>query len=131
MTKFKLFIGYFGNGASIANSAVMESGDYKNIGHISEAGNIKLYVNDNYIPAADMDKIQAVAARHKSQTIDRLNKVLTASKYHSFERGYSDLLEECLNYTPYNDFSGLLEELRGLDQEGKKAALIDYYIKHF
>lgn len=131
MHKFNLFIGYLGNGATIANSAVMESGDYKTIGHISTAGNIKLYVKPGYIPASDMEKIQEVADSHRTQTIDRLNLTLTPSKHHSFERGYSDLLEECLNYTPYIDFEALLNNLHGVDQESKKELLIDYYLKHF
>lgn len=59
--KFKLFMGCFGNGISIYNSAVTEYGDYKYIAHISETGNIKYYVAADYIPEESKKKIEEAA----------------------------------------------------------------------
>ena len=42
--KFELFYGCLGNGTTVCNKAVEENGDYKKIAHISEGGNIRLYV---------------------------------------------------------------------------------------
>lgn len=55
--KFELFCGCFGNGTTVCNKAVTENGDYKKIAHISEGGNIRLYVAESYIPADEMDEI--------------------------------------------------------------------------
>ena len=74
--KFKLFIGYLGNGATVCNSAVMEGGDYKTIAHISNAGNIKLYVKPGYIPEDAMEEIKKTAADHRKKTEERLALVM-------------------------------------------------------
>lgn len=75
MTKnFELFMGCLGNGTTICNKAVTEQGDYKTIGHISEHGNIKLYVSTDYIPSEAMEKIQEVADVHKQKFLKMWNK---------------------------------------------------------
>lgn len=65
MEKFKLFMCCLGNGITVCNKAVTENGDYKQIAHISEAGNIKLYVSENYIPADAMETIKLSAESQK------------------------------------------------------------------
>ncbi len=52
MKNFDLFLGCLGNGITVCNKAVSEHGDYKRVAHISPAGNIRLYVSADYIPAA-------------------------------------------------------------------------------
>lgn len=83
MEKFDLFVGYFGNGATVCNKAVHDHGDYKKIAHISPAGNIKLFVRPGYIPADAMIKIENIARNHKQKTIDlaieRLNEIISYS----------------------------------------------------
>lgn len=77
---FKLFMGCLGNGTTVCNSAVMENGDYKNIAHISPAGNITFYVHESYIPAEDMTKIRNIAKsdaekfRHDFEMQDELTQ---------------------------------------------------------
>lgn len=129
--KFELFIGYLGNGATVCNKAVYQGGDYKYIAHISNGGNIKLYVDSDYIPAPDMEKIKSVATDHRKKTIDFLNKQLSDSKYHSFEQGFLYLFDQFFDYTPYNEAEGLFNSIRNSDREQQKAAIIDYYLKHF
>lgn len=60
--KFELFMCCLGNGITVCNKAVIENGDYKKIAHISNAGNIKFYVQESYIPATEMDKIKRTAS---------------------------------------------------------------------
>lgn len=123
---FTLFIGYLGNGATVCNSAVYENGDYKHIAHISPAGNIKLYVSADYIPAADMETIKATATRHEQQTRARLERE-TASAY-----GYTRTLDEICNYTPYTVSDALFTTLKscGTDEE-RRAAIIECYMNNF
>ena len=64
---FKLFMGCFGNGTLICNSAVMENGDYKKIAHISNGGNITWYVPENEIPPDDLTIIKDTAKNAKSK----------------------------------------------------------------
>ena len=56
---FQLFGGYLGNGLTLCNKAVEENGDYKTIGHISEAGRVKFYIENpgEYIPDDAMKTI--------------------------------------------------------------------------
>ena len=64
---FELFMGCLGNGTTVCNKAVMENGDYKKIAHISNGGNIQLFVAESYIPVDAMEKIRAVAHRDMEQ----------------------------------------------------------------
>ena len=129
--KFELFIGYLGNGATVCNKAVYSNGDYKTIAHISNAGNIKLYVKPDYIPAAAMARIEKIAADHKNKTIEFINNELTDTKYHSFNDGYFYLLEQIDRYTSYSDVEKLLKDLRGKTNPEKADLIKEYYLLHF
>ena len=74
--KFELFMGCLGNGITVCNKAVIEHGDYKTIAHISNAGNIKFYVNESYIPESDMEKIKK-AAEHNRETFRKNFEMLS------------------------------------------------------
>ena len=65
--KFELFMCCLGNGTTVCNKAVMEHNDYKTIAHISNGGNIKLYVAENYIPESAMQTIKSVAEKSKEE----------------------------------------------------------------
>ncbi len=56
---FELFGACLGNGITLCNKAVTENGDYKTIGHISNAGRIKFYIKnpETYIPDDAMKTI--------------------------------------------------------------------------
>lgn len=79
--KFELFCGCFGNGTTVCNKAVTENGDYKKIAHISEGGNIRLYVAESYIPAAEMKKIKAMANRVKTEFMKRFKTLPEVEQY--------------------------------------------------
>lgn len=61
MAKFELFMGSLGNGLTVCNKAAMEHGDYKQIAHISPAGNIKWYVPVGYVPGPALLRIEHTA----------------------------------------------------------------------
>lgn len=62
MKKFELFMCCLGNGVTVCNKAVEESGDYKAIAHIAECGKVTWYVNPaHYVPENDLLKIQHCA----------------------------------------------------------------------
>lgn len=79
--KFELWFGCFGNGTTVCNKAVEENGDYKKIAHISEGGNIRLYVAESYIPAEAMKKIRAMANRAKAEFMKRFESLPEVEQY--------------------------------------------------
>ena len=89
---FILFGGCLGNGTTLCNKAVMENGDYKVIGHISEGGKIKFFIDnpETYIPDEDMKTIiswsEAAEKKFKEwwftlPDIQRYQKMLDAIPY--------------------------------------------------
>ncbi len=123
--KFKLFIGYLGNGATVCNSAVYENGDYKTIAHISNAGNIKLYVKPGYIPEDAMEEIKKTAADHRKKTEERLALELSS------DYGYSRTLEEIADYTPWAVSDALFKSLKGKERPEKCELIKACYIENF
>ena len=78
---FKLFMCRLGNGITVCNSAVKESGDYKYIAHISNNGKIKYYVSEGYIPIEDMQRIERTAAEQRKTFLNEWNKQSDIKKY--------------------------------------------------
>ena len=81
MKKFELFAGCLGNGITICNKAVMEYGDYKKVAHISNGGNIRLYVTADYIPAEDMEKINRMAEAQRRAFQESFEKLPEMQQY--------------------------------------------------
>ena len=79
--KFELFMCCLGNGVTVCNSAVEESGDYNHIAHISNNGKIKLYVSESYIPVEDMRRIEQAAAEQRKTFLTEWNKQSDIKKY--------------------------------------------------
>ena len=139
--KFELFIGYLGNGATVCNSAVYEHGDYKTIAHISNAGNIKLYVAPDYIPAEAMQKIQETAEEHKKKTLAALDQSLNITKYSKMGAEYAKMqeehergrwLDELSRYLPEDGWRDFWEEYKpAATTEEKNAAIIKYIMLYF
>ena len=61
MKKFDLFIGFFGNGATVYNKTVVEHGDYKKVAHIAECGKITWYAEPGTVPGKDLLRIEHTA----------------------------------------------------------------------
>ena len=79
--KFELFMCCLGNGVTVCNKAVMENNDYKIIAHISECGNIKLYVEKFYIPLKDMEIIQKCADDKKEDFQEKFENLPDIEQY--------------------------------------------------
>ena len=86
MAKFELFMGYLGNGCTVCNKAVMERGDYKQIAHISNAGNIKWYVEPAKIPGDALLRIEHVANAHRENFIKWFDSELADRPAALYER---------------------------------------------
>lgn len=125
MRKFKLFIGYLGNGATVCNSAVIENGDYKTIAHISEAGNIKLRIKPNYIPADAMKSIERTAEQHRQKTNKYLDLMLNDN------HGYYRILDQICDYTPYTVWNTLLNDIKDQDKQTKIELIKNCYFENF
>ena len=83
--KFELWMGDFGNGTICANKAVMEHGDYKTVCRISPTGNITWYVKPDYVPGADLLKIERIAEGYEQKAradLDRSFSVNPAGTYY-------------------------------------------------
>lgn len=79
--KFELFMCCLGNGITVCNKAVMENNDYKHIAHISEGGNIKLYVKESYIPLEDMKTIKKQAENKRKDFQEKFKKLSKSLQY--------------------------------------------------
>lgn len=117
--KFELFMGHIGNGTTVCNKAVMEHGDYKTIAHISPAGNIKLYVNPDYIPPDDMKRIESAAERNRAEFLHRLNLEVKANP--------NDAYFKMLDALPDAVFSEYFENNNGTPAE-RNRKLINLYL---
>lgn len=112
--KFELFYGCLGNGTTVCNKAVTENGDYKKIAHISEGGNIRLYVAESYIPAAEMEKIKAMANRDKAEFMKRFETLPEVEQY-----------GKIIDKVPFQKFMEFAEDKRPLAE--KLPAMREYY----
>lgn len=118
---FELFMGHLGNGTTVCNKAVMEYGDYKTIAHISPAGNIKLYVNPDYIPPDDMKRIESAAERDRAEFLHRLNLEVKANP----NAAYLKMLDSL----PTDVFLSYIENKDGTKEEQSRK-LINLYLAH-
>lgn len=79
--KFELFMGCLGNGITVCNKAVCENSDYKRVAHISNAGNVKLYVKESYIPTEDMQKIKNAAEKQRMDFVKYFENMSELQQY--------------------------------------------------
>ena len=114
-------MGHLGNGTTVCNKAVMEHGDYKTIAHISPAGNIKLYVNPDYIPPDDMKRIESAAERDRAEFLRRLKLEVEANP----NEAYLKMLEAL----PLGVFLFYIENKEGTKEERNKK-LINLYLEN-
>ena len=78
---FDIGMGYLGNGLTVWNRAVEESGDYQTIAHISDEGEIHYYVDG--LPEDVVARIEQAAAQEQQ-------KSLFAASYQMGDRVYLD-----------------------------------------
>ena len=114
MKNFKLWMGRFGNGITVCNSAVEHNGEYKHIAHISENGKIKLYVSEKYIPVEDMQRIEQTAAEQRKTFLTEWNKQPDIRKYEK-------LLDMC-SLSDFMEIAGnkvitLVEKVKRLEEK--------------
>lgn len=122
MANFELFMGCLGNGLTVCNKAVEEHGDYKQIAHISPAGNIKWYIPVTSIPGPALLRIEHTAdAMHQNakQTIERDFAADRARTYYRI-----------LNALPTSAFLSFMRDAKSADDETKMAMLTDLYLEY-
>ena len=64
---FDIGMGYLGNGLTVWNRAVEESGDYQTIAHINDEGEIRYYVDG--LPENVVARIEQAAAREQQKSL--------------------------------------------------------------
>ena len=110
-----------GNGTTLCNKAVYENRDYKTIGHISNAGNIKLYVKPDYIPLKDMERIQNAAANARNDFLVRLDAEIRYRPLVIYER--------MLDTLTTSEFLDFLKAHKDEEIAEKICALIPLYLE--
>jgi len=114
MENFELFMGELGNGLTVCNKAVMEHGDYKQIAHISPAGNIKWYVPCGYVPGPALLRIEHTADAMYHNFKSALERELAADDERMIWRTYWRMMDAL----PY-------DVMRRFNDETKNAAMPD------
>lgn len=112
--KFELWFGCLGNGITVCNKAVEVNGDYKKIAHISNGGNVQLYVPKPYIPADAMEKINAMASRAAAEFHGKFERLSTIQQY-------GRIIDE----VPHKMFMEFVGDKRPLEE--KLPAIREYY----
>ena len=86
MKNFELFMGCLGHGLTVCNKAVMEHNDYKQIAHISPAGNIKWYIPVSSVPGDSLLRIEHAADAMYHNFKSALERDLAADKSRTYFR---------------------------------------------
>ena len=120
--KFELFMGCLGNGTTVCNKAVEEHGDYKHIAHISPAGKITWYVKPDYVPGADLLKIERIAEGYEQKARADLDRSFSANPAGTYYR--------MLDRLPYEQFSEFTDRFKDEPLEIKYTNLIPLYLKN-
>ena len=98
MKKFDIMFCGLGNGLTVCNRASMENGDYKNICHISPAGNITWYVNPGQIPGDDLLRIEHNAHAMEANFRAQLDAMPEIKQYgYLLDRAPASVLLKCLD----------------------------------
>ena len=114
MKNFELFMGELGNGLTVCNKAVEEHGDYKQIAHISPAGNIKWYIPVSSVPGPDLLRIEHTADAMYHNFKSALERELAADDERMIWRTYWRMMDAL----PY-------DVMRRFNDETKNAAMPD------
>lgn len=122
MKNFELFMCCLGNGLTVCNKAVEEHGDYKQIAHISPAGNIKWYVPCGYVPGPDLLRIEHTADAMYHNFKLALERDLVADKARTYFR--------MLDALPYHVYKRFSDETKDEPDETKLEKLTDLYLEY-
>lgn len=117
MKKFDLFIGFFGNGATVYNKAVAEHGDYKKVAHIAECGKITWCAETGTVPGKDLLRIEHTADAMSSNWEHSLDLLSLRQQYEKL----ADMIPESAYFYISNSNS---------DLDGKIKAMKDYIYNH-
>lgn len=124
-------LGFFGFPGCdvVCNRAVYEHGDYKTVAHISHAGNIKMFVGDDYLTDKDKERIHKHAERNRKEFISKLD-----SDIHYIENHPDNLyfifrlygkMYDCMSWNEARKFNN---DKKGLSTIDKIKELKEIYI---
>lgn len=122
MKNFELFMCCLGNGVTVCNKAVTEHGDYKQIAHISNAGNIKFYVPASSIPGPDLLRIEHTANGMYENVKQAVERDLAADRARTYYR--------MLDALPYHVYKRFTNETQDDPDETKIEKLKHLYMEY-
>ena len=122
MKNFELFMGCLGNGVTVCNKAVEEHGDYKQVAHISNGGNIKFYVPASSIPGPDLLHIEHTANAMYENVKQAIERDLAADRARMYFR--------MLDALPYSVYKRFTDETQDESEETKIEKLKTMYLEY-
>ena len=125
MANFELFMGCLGNGLTVCNKAVEEHGDYKQIAHISPAGNIKWYIPVESVPGPDLLRIEHTADSMYHNFKSALERELATDDERMIWRTYWRMMDAL----PYDAMRKFVEETKTAAMPDKIEKLKALYLK--
>lgn len=125
MKPFELFMGCLGNGLTVCNKAVMEQNDYKQIAHISPAGNIKWYIPVSSVPGPALLRIEHTADAMYHNFKSALERELAADDERMIWRTYWRMMDAL----PYDAMRKFVEETKTAAMPDKIEKLKALYLK--
>jgi hypothetical protein len=121
MKPFELFMGCLGNGLTVCNKAVMEHNDYKQIAHISPAGNIKWYIPVSSVPGPALLRIEHTADAMYHNFKSALERDLSTNKARTYFR--------MLNALSVSEMVTFINTTQGEPEDSKVEKLKALYLK--
>lgn len=121
MANFELFMGCLGNGLTVCNKAVEEHGDYKQIAHISPAGNIKWYIPVSSVPGPALLRIEHTADAMYHNFKSALERDLSTNKARTYFR--------MLNALSVSEMVTFINTTQGEPEDSKVEKLKALYLK--
>ena len=125
MAKFELFMGSLGNGLTVCNKTVMEHGDYKQIAHISPAGNIKWYIPVESVPGDALLRIEHTADAMYHNFKSDLERELRSDDERLIWKTYWRMLDAL----PYDVLRGFIDETKSATMADKVEKLKALYLQ--
>lgn len=131
MERFKLQLFKFPGCYVACNTEVIDGGDFKEIAHISFAGNIKYLVSQKSIPQTAIESIESLAETNREKFITKLDnniKLFTERRENEYHDPYT-LLTIMLDKLTLKEQLDFGEQHYGEKIENKIKALREIYIE--
>lgn len=99
-----LFIGCFPGCTVVSDMSRCEDGDYKKLAYVSHAGNIKLFVEEESLPAFVREKIRQISKENRKEFDEAFERNLNAGETSPHLYRLLDRMMDVLTPSEFIDF---------------------------